>query len=1226
MRMKPRPSRTSVIPALARLPLVLLLLGLLPPTASARTGYPKVLNYFLTTNVTPEDLQELAKWDVLVLDADFPYENPGAIDQIRSFNPQITILGYLPINGTWRTGYQRPVDTVAYKYWEGVSTGDFWLYNTNGGVVSDWPEKGSANLTPNSPVNAQGQKYWQWFAHFVDDTVWKHGQSEWDGIFLDDVWNTISWLNSGIPYRIDSNRDRTADVAAELDAWWLAANDSCTALLRQLVGPDVPVMSNGANTCYGALNGTMVENFPYGGAIDQNNIYGYAWTRWTLLDYGSYFRGIESYRASPSQFCTINSIWPGVGDQPDTTGRFQAHKRIGLATALLGDGYFSLDNSREHHSSIWWEPEYDIHLGAPTGPAFTYLVGGLAIWRRDYDEASVIVNPNNATLVAQDGLPTIAGWDAYIGPRIVVPAPPDTVAPAEVDDYWAGIGVDSRTIFFRWHAVGDDGKVGRATSYQIRYRSGFGNAIYEGPTWDAATEVPNSIVPGWAGASESITIGGLIPDTWYYFAVRAVDDVGQMGPLKVYHYCIKTLLTDPPLFDIIPPTAITTLEAISIDSTSAVLRWTAPGDDSTSGTAAMYRGRIATFPIGAENWDLALPIFWLPRPLASGSVQTGNVPALAPGTTYYAALRAEDEVPNLSPVGNVVSFTTLPGSTPPPPPPPPPDTTGPHAVLDLGTLPGGENSLYVRFTAPADDEGTVTAYSIRYTLGTTFPDLAWEGATPVAPPAPAAPGTVQTHPVGGLAPSTTYSFRMRSVDDSGNWSALSATASRATADPPPPPPPPADTTGPGAITDLLVIERTETTLTLSFTAPTDAGGMVEAYDLRRVPGDVFAEAHWDAALAISTGHPASPGLHEVVRVEGLSPGTTHAFRVRARDDSDNWSDLSGDVSASTLEPPPPPPPIDVTPPAAVADLAAAVTDTFKITLTWVAPGNDGNAGQANRYDLRYRLGGLSASNWAVATPIEGLPSPGPAGTQQMLVLEGLPRDITIAFALVTVDDADNASPMSNVASARVVSPPPPPPPPDTQPPGAVEGLGRGIVVPGVVALTWASAPEPDLSFYRIYRGRGSATVLTLYRDNVEDSACEDRHVVPGREYVYAVTAVDGSGNEGPRSALVRVRVPFDTRPGLPEGVFAVGDVSPNPSSGPMSLRVETGSSLTVSVEVFDLSGRIVSGPRVDTLGPGAGTIAWDGRDASGRRVPRGMYFIRVRGNETSELRRVWVLP
>jgi hypothetical protein len=1206
---------------LACLPLVFLLLGLFPATAPARTGYPKLLNYFLRNGVTPEEVQELAKWDVLVLDKDFPYHNPGAIAQIRAVNPEIVILGYIPINGPWLTGYQRPVGTVDYKFWEGVSNGDFWLYNAAGGVVSDWPGKGSTNLTPNSPVNSQGQKYWRWFAHFVDDVMWEHGQSEWDGIFLDDVWTRISWLNSIIPSPIDSNRDGTADTAAELDAWWTAANDSCTALLRQLVGPDVPIIGNGANTFFGSLNGTMIEGFPYLGTVDQNNIYGYAWTRWTLQDYGSYFRGLEGYSTSPAQLTTIHSNWAAIGDEPDTTGRFQAHKRIGLATTLLGDGYFAFDNGG--HSAIWWEPEYDIYLGAPEGPAYTYAVGGLGIWRRDYTEATVIVNTNNATLTAQAGIPTIAGWDAYIGPRIPGAEPPDTLGPAEVDAYWGGKAIDSHSVFFRWQAVGDDEKLGKATAYQIRYREGFGNAIYEGPTWDAATVVPNTIVPGWAGAGESITIGGLEPGTWYYFAVRAVDEVGHIGPLQVYHYRIQTLLTDPPLNDTIAPAAITTLEATSIDSTFAMLRWTATGDDSISGTATTYRGRIATFPIDAANWDSATHVFWLPTPLAPGTVQTGNVVALAPSTTYYVALRAEDEVPNLSPVGNVLSFTTLSGWVPPPPPPPA-DTTGPHAVLDLVTLSPGENSLYVRFTAPADDEGTVTAYDIRYAIGGSLPDPAWEEATPVSPPVPAAPGAVQTHAVGGLTPSTTYSFRMRSVDDSGNWGALSATALGITADaPPPPPPPPADTTGPNVISDLMVIERTETALTLSFSAPADAGGVVAAYDLRRVAGDVFTPAQWDTAAVIPTGHPASPGMHEVVSAGSLSPGTTYAFRVRARDEADNWSDLSTAASASTLEPPPPPPPVDVTAPAAIADLTAAVSDTFNITLTWVAPGDDGASGQADRYDLRYRLGALDATTWAVATTVTGTPSPAPAGTTQTLVLEGLAPDITIAFALVTVDDANNSSPMSNVATAQIVSPPPPV---DTQPPGAVEDLGRGTDVPGAVALSWTAAPEPDVAHYRIYRSRGGATALTLYQDGVELCEWEDRQVIPGREYVYAVTAVDGAGNEGPRSTPVHVRVPVDARPELPEGVFALGEASPNPSTGPMSIRVETGASLTVSVEVFDISGRIVCGPRFDTLGRGVGAIAWDGRDASGQRVPRGMYFVRVRGNATSELRRVWVLP
>ena len=208
---------------------------------------------------------------------------------------------------------------------------------------------------------------------------------------------------------------------------------------------------------------------------------------------------------------------------------------------------------------------------------------------------------------------------------------------------------------------------------------------------------------------------------------------------------------------------------------------------------------------------------------------------------------------------------------------------------------------------------------------------------------------------------------------------------------------------------------------------------------------------------------------------------------------------------------------------------------------------------------------------------------------------------------------------------RIVSPLAPPPP-DTQPPGAVEGLAGGLDRPALVALSWAAAPEPDVACYRLYRGRGGVLEPALYRDRLDSCSWEDREVVPGREYVYAVTAVDGSGNEGPRSALVRLRVPVEWRPDLPEQVFAVGEAWPNPSAGRISLLVETGSPVTVSLEVFDIAGRLVRGPLLESLGAGTGEVAWDGCDGSGRRVPRGAYFVRVRGDAASVLRRVWVLP
>jgi len=106
------------------------------------------------------------------------------------------------------------------------------------------------------------------------------------------------------------------------------------------------------------------------------------------------------------------------------------------------------------------------------------------------------------------------------------------------------------------------------------------------------------------------------------------------------------------------PAAVDDLEVVDVGLDAAVLRFTAPGDDGSIGTATSYDLRIATSAISKGTWDAATPVAGLPAPSAAGTVETVDVPGLDPHTTYWAALTASDEVPSESPLSNVVTFTT----------------------------------------------------------------------------------------------------------------------------------------------------------------------------------------------------------------------------------------------------------------------------------------------------------------------------------------------------------------------------------------------------------------------------------------------------------------------------------------------------------------------------------------------------------------------------------------
>ena len=88
--------------------------------------------------------------------------------------------------------------------------------------------------------------------------------------------------------------------------------------------------------------------------------------------------------------------------------------------------------------------------------------------------------------------------------------------------------------------------------------------------------------------------------------------------------------------------------AQTVTFNSVSLTWTAPGDDSLSGTASQYDLRYSTSPITATNFASATRFSGTPTPSPSGTAEHVTVTGLSSGTLYYFALKTADEVPNWS--------------------------------------------------------------------------------------------------------------------------------------------------------------------------------------------------------------------------------------------------------------------------------------------------------------------------------------------------------------------------------------------------------------------------------------------------------------------------------------------------------------------------------------------------------------------------------------------------
>lgn len=111
---------------------------------------------------------------------------------------------------------------------------------------------------------------------------------------------------------------------------------------------------------------------------------------------------------------------------------------------------------------------------------------------------------------------------------------------------------------------------------------------------------------------------------------------------------------------------------------TAILDWTAPGDDGNTGRASQYQMRYRSAAISGTDtlgwWNAATAVSGLPTPGTAGSTQSVQVSGLDPSLTWYFVLRTADEVPNWSFYSNVAVR----------PPGTPADTTPPAAISDLG--------------------------------------------------------------------------------------------------------------------------------------------------------------------------------------------------------------------------------------------------------------------------------------------------------------------------------------------------------------------------------------------------------------------------------------------------------------------------------------------------------------------------------------------------------------
>ena len=172
-------------------------------------------------------------------------------------------------------------------------------------------------------------------------------------------------------------------------------------------------------------------------------------------------------------------------------------------------------------------------------------------------------------------------------------------------------------------------------------------------------------------------------------------------------------------------------------------------------------------------------------------------------------------------------------------------------------------------------------------------------------------------------------------------------------------------------------------------------------------------------------------------------------------------------------------------------------------------------------------------------------------------------------------------------------------------PPAVPAPLTGAYAAGATALHWGRNTEPDLGYYRVYRGSSAGFVPSP--GNLIATRSDTGYVDPGPSGgYYALSAVDVNGYE---SGFARL-APGGTLAVNESGSLAFALAGPRPSparGGRLSVEFSLALPLAARIELLDVAGRRLIAREVGSLGIGRHTLDL----AEGARVAPGLYLLRL---------------
>lgn len=311
--------------------IILILLSTILYSCSSDWEQSKGVFWYLPS-MNKSQAENLAQYNIIVLDYENFINNPEVIRSLRQYNPDIKIFLYLNPTEIFEPMWDDKPWSIQLLQ-ELQERPGWWLYQPNGKKIGIWPGMKTLNMRVDAPLY-EGKTYWQFIAEkfikILDNEIIT-------GCLIDNCWggdaSGVSWIDTQQGQEFDFSQNGIADKNyEEIDRQWAKGMENFLKAIRKAKGKNFPIVANPGNLSYlKQVDGKQFEHFPYS------------------------YHHLDGFRNDWEANIFIASQYKIAFINPDPEDYF-----LGLCTSVMIDNAIFFKGQNQ-----FYKEKYDLKLGKP---------------------------------------------------------------------------------------------------------------------------------------------------------------------------------------------------------------------------------------------------------------------------------------------------------------------------------------------------------------------------------------------------------------------------------------------------------------------------------------------------------------------------------------------------------------------------------------------------------------------------------------------------------------------------------------------------------------------------------------------------------------------------------------------------------------------------------------------------------------------------------------------